>query len=282
MNFTTLISITELARHLDDPNWVTLDCRFYLTDPPRGRSEYLQAHIPGAVYAHLDEDLSGPVVHGQTGRHPLPNPEIAAQKFSDWGIGPDTQVVAYDSAGGGLAAGRAWWMLGWLGHPAAAVLDGGWQAWQRQGLPVQGGIEANAPRLFIPHEHPEKVVNTSQVNSMRLDPKFLVFDARTAERYRGDNETIDPVAGHIPGALSAPYLENLTQDGAFQTVAELRKYYQSLLQDMPVENAVFYCGSGVTSIVNILALAHAGMGQARLYAGSWSEWISDPQRPVAK
>jgi thiosulfate/3-mercaptopyruvate sulfurtransferase len=282
MIFTTLISTTELAEHLDDPDWVILDCRFYLTDPPRGRGEYVQAHIPGAIYAHLDEDLSGPVARGQTGRHPLPGAEIAARKFSAWGIGSDTQVVAYDDAGGGLAAGRAWWMLGWLGHQAAAVLDGGWQAWQRQGLPVHGGTETNAPRLFIPREHAEKVVNTSQVNSMRLDPRYRVFDARSAERYRGENETVDPVAGHIPGALSAPYLENLTQQGTFRSVDELRRYYQSLLKDVPVEQAVFYCGSGVTSIVNILALAYAGLGEARLYAGSWSEWITDPQRPVAK
>jgi len=282
MIFTTLISTTELARHLDEPDWAILDCRFTLTDPPRGRRDYLQAHIPGAVYAHLDEDLSGLMVRGQTGRHPLPSIEMAAQTFSNWGIAPGVQVVAYDDAGGALAAGRAWWMLGWLGHKAVAVLDGGWQAWQRQGLPVWNREDTRSPRLFIPHEHPEKVVNASQVDAMRLDPAYRVFDGRSAERYHGENETIDPIAGHIPGAWNVPYMDNLTPYNTFRPVYELRALYQAEFENVPAERTVFYCGSGVTSIVNILAMAHAGLGEARLYAGSWSEWITDPKRPVEK
>jgi thiosulfate/3-mercaptopyruvate sulfurtransferase len=278
----TIISTDELAQHLADPGWAVIDCRFSLQDVGRGRADYLAAHITGAVYAHLDENLSGPVVRGVTGRHPLPTVDRAVEVFSGWGIGPETQVVAYDDAGGALAAVRVWWMLRWLGHQAAAVLDGGWQKWQREGRPVRSGSEARQPAAFHPERlRTELVVSTADVNALRQDRCYLVGDARAAERYRGLNETIDPVAGHIPGAVSTPYVRNLAADGTFQSPAVLRTIYQELLGDVPAENAVFYCGSGVTSIHNILALQIAGLGEARLYAGSWSEWITDPARPVA-
>ena len=282
MIFTTLISTTELARHLDDPDWAILDCRFTLTDPPRGRRDYLQAHIPGAVYAHLGEDLSGRMVRGQTGRHPLPSIEMAAQTISNWGIAPGVQVVAYDDAGGALAAGRAWWMLGWLGHKAVAVLDGGWEQWSRNKIGWRSGQETRLSRQFIPHERPEMVVSAAQVESMRMDTSWRLYDARSTERYHGENETIDPIAGHIPGAWNVPYMDNLTPYNTFRPVYELRALYQAELENVPAERTVFYCGSGVTSIVNILAMAHAGLGEAHLYAGSWSEWITDPKRPVEK
>ena len=282
MNFTTLISTTELARHLDDPDWAILDCRFTLADPARGRRDYLQAHIPGAIYAHLDEDLSGPVVRGQTGRHPLPSIIMAAQTFSSWGIAPGVQVVVYDDAGGALAGGRAWWMLRWLGHEAVAVLDGGWGVWSRNRMGQRSGQETRIPRQFLPQARPEMVISAAQVESMRIDTAWRLYDTRTTERYHGENETIDPIAGHIPGAWNAPYMDNLTPDNTFRPVDELRALYQPLLRNLPAERIVFYCGSGVTSIVNILAMAHAGLGEACLYAGSWSEWITDPQRPVEK
>ena len=219
---------------------------------------------------------------GQTGRHPLPSVETAARTFSNWGIAPGVQVVVYDDAGGALAAGRAWWMLRWLGHEAVAVLDGGWGEWSRNRMGQRNGQETRNPRLFIPHERPELVISAAQVETIRLDTSWRLYDARTSERYHGENEIIDPIAGHIPGAISAPYTENLTPTNTFRPVNELRALYQALAGNVPVERTVFYCGSGVTSIVNILAMAHAGLGEARLYAGSWSEWITGPQRPVGK
>jgi thiosulfate/3-mercaptopyruvate sulfurtransferase len=277
-----LISPSELATRLNDPDWVVVDCRFSLADSERGRRDYLEAHIVGAVYAHLEEDLSGPVIRGLTGRHPLPGVERAAEVFSNLGIGPGIQVVAYDDAGGALPAVRLWWMLRWLGHSQAAVLDGGWQRWVAEGGLTRTGRERRERRDFVARPRPELVVNAEQVNALRQDPGSRVYDARVTERYRGENETIDPVAGHIPGALSAPYLDNLGPDGCFRSRRELRRHYHDLIDDLPAERVVFYCGSGVTSIHNILAMLHAGLGEARLYAGSWSEWIADPDRPITK
>ena len=281
MNYTTLISPALLAENLENPDCLVVDCRFTLLDPERGQRDYRQGHIPGAVYAHLDKDLSAPVVKGKTGRHPLPTPEEAARLFSRWGVSPQTQVVAYDDAGGALAAVRVWWMLRWLGHPHVAVLDGGWQHWLAGNFPQRAGEEHRQPHPFIPAPRPEVVVSTEQVDAIRMDTTYRLFDARTAERYHGRNETIDPVAGHIPGALSAPYLDNLDPGGCFLSPEALHRHYQALLGETAPDQAIFYCGSGVTSIHNILAVLHAGMAEPRLYAGSWSEWIADPARPVA-
>lgn len=280
--FTALISTAELAGHLDDPEWVILDCRFSLQDFDKGRRDYLAGHIPGAQYAHLNEDLSGEILPGVTGRHPLPSVEASARLFSRLGIGEGVQVVAYDDAGGALAAVRAWWMLRWLGHEAVAVLDGGWQKWQAEGLPVQAGKVTRPEGSFVPKPDDSRQVSLVQVDQFRKDPAYRVCDARAAERYRGENESVDPVAGHIPGAISAPYFANLNPDLTFRSPEELRQHYRTLLGDLPPERVIFYCGSGVTSIHNILAMLHAGLGEARLYVGSWSEWITDPQRPIAK
>lgn len=280
MGYGTLISASDLAPHLNDPDWVFVDCRFSLADTERGRRDYLHAHIPGAVYAHLDEDLSGRLIPGKTSRHPLPEIEKAACVFSEWGIGSGTQVVSYDDAGGALAASRLWWMLRWLGHDLAAVLDGGWQAWRSQELPLQGGSEKNSKRQFIPQPRPEMIATTEEVLTLLSDERACIVDARTPDRYRGENEVIDPVAGHIPGAINLAYLENLNQEGFFRSPGELRKIYRDMLRGMSPEKAIFYCGSGVTSILNILAMVHAGLKEPRLYAGSWSEWITDPERIV--
>jgi thiosulfate/3-mercaptopyruvate sulfurtransferase len=281
MDYTTLITVDALAAHLGQPDWVVVDCRFALSEPERGRQDYLQAHIPGAVYAHLNEDLAGPVVPGQTGRHPLPQPEAVVAKLGHWGIGDGVQVVAYDDTGGAIAAARLWWMLRWLGHDAVAVLDGGWPAWLAAGRPVTSGAEHRPPRPFTPHIRPALLVSAAEVDALRTDAGYRVFDVRTADRYRGENETIDPVAGHIPGAVSAPYGANLDATGHFLPPDALQARLAPLLGDVPAEQSVSYCGSGVTAAHNLLALAHAGLGNGRLYAGSWSEWITDPARPIA-
>ena len=280
--YDTLISTSDLQEKLSDPTWVVVDCRYTLAGPERGRNDYLLAHIPGAVYAHLDRDLSAPAVKGVTGRHPLPSIEQAAETFGRLGIGPGVQVVAYDDAGGALAAARLWWMLRWLGHPAAAVLDGGWQRWVGEGRPVRGGAESCPPRLFTPQPRPELLASAQEVEAIRQDPASRLIDARSPDRFGGRNETVDPVAGHIPGAINAPYAENLTSEGVFRSPEELRRRYESLLGETPVERSVLYCGSGVTAAHDLLAMQHAGLGEARLYAGSWSEWITDPGRAVEK
>ncbi len=282
MPYTTLISADELSAHLDDPQWAIIDCRFTLGDAERGRKDYLVSHIPGAVYAHLDEDLCARVIPGVTGRHPLPTIDQLVQKFSGWGVDSEVQVVAYDDWPGiGLGtAARLWWTLRWSGHNAAAVLDGGWRSWSTAGLPVRLGEERRAPRTFQPVLQSELLVGAAEVERLRIDPAYRLFDSRSADRYRGENETIDPVAGHIPGAISASFAENLGVDGLFLSPQALRKRFEGLLDKTPAERAVFYCGSGVTATINNLALAHAGLGNAKLYAGSWSEWITDPDRPV--
>jgi thiosulfate/3-mercaptopyruvate sulfurtransferase len=280
MEYNTLISTTDLALQVDNPTWVILDCRFMLADPAKSRQEYRQAHIHGAQYVDLDEDLSGVKIPGVTGRHPLPSVETATKTFARMGIGRGVQVVCYDDAGGALAAARAWWMLRWLGHTAVAVLDGGWQKWLAEELPVRAGIESRRPGMFTAHPHPEKTVAVADVESLRSDPSCRLFDARAGERYHGQNETIDPVAGHIPGAISAPYIFNLNPDLTFRSPATLRRQYQDLLAGIPAENAVTYCGSGVTATHDILAMLVAGFGEGRVYIGSWSEWITNPNHPV--
>ncbi len=280
MAYTALISAAELSARYEDADWAVVDCRFSLADTELGRRQYAAAHIPGALYAHMDEDLSGPVIAGRTGRHPLPDIDVLAQRFSAWGIDEGVQVVAYDDSGGAMAA-RLWWLLRWLGHDAVVVLDGGWSAWQAEGRLVSATATPRSPRVFTPTPQPALVVSAEEL-LRDLDASGLaLFDARGADRYRGENETIDPVAGHIPGARSAPYAENLQADGRFRPADELRRRFTVLLEGVPAEEAIFYCGSGVTAAHDLLALAAAGLGNARLYAGSWSEWIVDPQRPTA-
>lgn len=281
MAYTTLIDPKNLAQYLDHPDWAIVDCRFSLDDPHQGEESYLDAHIPGAVYADLNNDLAGPVVPGKTGRHPLPSVERFSQKLSNWGIDARVQVVAYDDLGGAYAA-RLWWMLRWLGHERAAVLNGGWSLWEHEALPVRAGVETREPRDFTPHPRQDMWVTSQEVAQRLSKPGFRLLDARSADRFRGENENRDPIAGHIPGAVSAPYAENLDENSCFLPVEKLRRYYEALLEDLPAENSVVYCGSGVTAAHSVLAMAHAGLGEARLYAGSWSEWITDPDHPITK
>jgi thiosulfate/3-mercaptopyruvate sulfurtransferase len=276
-----LITSQELAAHLDDPNWLVVDCRFTLSKPDEKHGFYLQAHIPGAIYAHLDHDLASPIIPGLTGRHPLPTPEETARRFRNMGIGPGVQVVAYDDAGGALAAVRLWWMLRWLGHMDVAILDGGWQKWLEADYPVRGGDERRPLRQFSANPHPEMVITSADVERLRLDPAYRLIDVRAPDRYSGQFEPIDPVAGHIPGAYNLSYLENLNSEGVLRSPQELRVHYQALIDNTPAERVVFYCGSGVTSIHSLLAMMHAGLGEGRVYIGSWSEWIAPRTRPVA-
>lgn len=281
MLYTSLISTEELAGHLTDPDWLIVDCRFTLSHPDEKEEYYLNAHIPGAIYAHLDKDLSGEVIPGQTGRHPLPPPMEAGVRFGHMGIGHGVQVVAYDDQGGSLAAVRLWMMLRWLGHEGAAVLNGGWQKWLEEDRPFQQGREIREGRQFDPKVCEDFFADVGEVERIRLDPKFRLIDVRQPERYRGEFEPIDPVAGHIPGAINFPYTLNLAENGVFRDSKELRKLYEDLLKDSSHENVVFYCGSGVTSIHSLLALELSGLGLSRFYPGSWSEWIADRTRPIA-
>lgn len=282
MLYTTLISASELADHMKNNNWAIVDCRFSLDDPERGYREYLQSHLPGAVYAHLNEDLSGQIIPGKTGRHPLPGLETFIQKLSNWGIDSHVQVVAYDDKGGAMAAARLWWMLRWIGHCPVAVLNGGWQQWLKNGYPVSKGKEMRGRRTFTPHPRNDYLRDANDIVKILNNPDFRLLDSRSTERYRGENETIDPVAGHIPGALSVPFTDNLDMNGLFRSQKELKDRFQGLLGNTPADHTVFYCGSGVTAAHNVLAFAHAGLGHASLYAGSWSEWITNPDHPVSK
>jgi thiosulfate/3-mercaptopyruvate sulfurtransferase len=284
--FQTIIPVSELLHHLEDPSWVMVDCRFSLAEPERGRRDYETGHIPGAVYAHLNQDLSSQVIPGKTGRHPLPDLDLFTGKLSAWGIDTDVQVVVYDDSGGAMAA-RLWWMLRWLGHSAVALLDGGWQAWLNAGSPVvagsqPGGAVARPARQFIPHLRPELFATVDQVQALRQDPSARVLDARNPERYRGEYEPIDTVAGHIPGAVSAPYADLIKADYSLKNVQEIQAMYRPLLGQTDINRVISYCGSGVTSALNLIALLHAGFGEGRLYLGSWSEWIADPDRPIAR
>ena len=280
--WTTLVDVPALAERLraDVDGIAVVDVRHRLTDPAWGAAAYAESHIAGAVFAHLDADLSAPVVPGVTGRHPLPTPEAAAATFGALGIDAGVQVVAYDDIGGAFAA-RLWWLLKWLGHDAAAVLDGGWPAWQAAGGPERGGIEHRRARTFVPRPRPAMVVDADATAAAAARGAPRVFDARAADRFAGQNETIDPVAGHIPGAASLPFAGNLGPDGRFLSAAALAARLDAALAGTPTEEAIVYCGSGVTAAHLVLAAAHAGRPLPRLYAGSWSEWITDPTRGVA-
>ncbi|MES1183261.1 MAG: sulfurtransferase [Myxococcales bacterium] len=277
--FSAVITSQELAGLLAQPGLCLIDCRASLQNPAAGREAFAKAHLPGATFADLLEDLSGPIVPGRTGRHPLPPLEPFVAKLRAWGIGGTSQVVVYDDAGGAFAA-RLWWMLRWLGHDAVAVLDGGFPAWVAEGRPVTDELVAKAPGDFQPMPRSEWLVTTRELEAPESVPRRL-FDARAPERFAGDVEPIDPVAGHIPKAVNLPFAENL-DGGRFRSPAELRRRFAAALGDTPPEAAVVYCGSGVTACHDVLAFAHAGLELPRLYAGSWSEWITDPSRPTER
>jgi thiosulfate/3-mercaptopyruvate sulfurtransferase len=276
--FSTLIAAEEVARRLDDPDWVVCDCRHDLADYGAGRRAYAEAHIPGARFVHLDEDLSGPKT-GHNGRHPLPHPLTLALRLGALGIDCDTQVVAYDAAGGCFAA-RLWWMLRWVGHTRVAVLDGGWPAWAGAGLPVTSDRPAFESTTYTLRPRPDLAVDAAYVAAHLADPETALIDARSADRFRGENESLDPVGGHIPGALNRFFKLNLDESGRFKAPEDLRAELAGLLGGCDPRGVVHQCGSGVTACHNLLAMEHAGLSGSRLYPGSWSEWISDRSRPV--
>ena len=279
MKFTTLVSPDQLAQHLHDPQWVIIDCRFALTRPESGRQAYAKAHIPGARYAHLNEDLSGAVTP-TSGRHPLPDPGLLANKLGLWGVDHDKQVVVYDDSFGSMAV-RLWWLLRWLGHDAVALLDGGFPAWQRQGRELSAEIPVIRPAEFHPAPDNSLWVDSGAVLGA-LQQERLIIDARPEERFSGLFEPLDKVAGHIPGSLNAPFEDNLDMRGNFLKAEELRAQYESLLHGTPSREVIHMCGSGVTACHNLLALEIAGLPGGKLYVGSWSEWITDPSRPIVQ
>jgi thiosulfate/3-mercaptopyruvate sulfurtransferase len=275
----TLVSTEELAAHLEDPTWVVIDCRFTLTEPEAGRAAYARSHIPGARYAHLDEDLSSPKT-ATSGRHPLPDPAQLAAKLGQWGVGDRTQVVVYDDSFGAIAV-RLWWLLRWLGHDAVALLDGGLPKWKKEGRPMTEQLPNVVPTPFTAHPNRAMWVDTQAVLDELDRKQTLILDARSDMRFSGDIEPIDPVAGHIPGAVNLPFEDNLAMGGTFLPAAELRELYQGLLHGRNPDQVIHMCGSGVTTCHNLLAMEIAGLPGGKLYPGSWSEWITDPSRPVA-
>ncbi|HEV7632531.1 MAG TPA: sulfurtransferase [Steroidobacteraceae bacterium] len=277
MTQRVIVSVTELCETQDDPELVVLDCRFELADPDWGRRAYTVEHLPGAQYVHLNDDLSGPVT-ANTGRHPLPDPAQFANTLSRLGVGPDSRVVAYDQTNGFVAA-RLWWLLRARGHERVQVLDGGFAAWRTAGLPLERHLPQVTPQRAVVRPY-TGLANTAAVAAALRDASILLVDARAADRFAGRNETLDPVAGHIPGAVNHPYAQNLDQDGQFLPAAELHKRWLATLAGRSPDQLVAMCGSGVTACHNLLALELAGLPGGRLYPGSFSEWIRDPLRPV--
>lgn len=279
MPYTTLVSPEILARHLDDPSWIVFDCRHDLLEPAAGERAYAAGHLPGAIHLHLERDLSGAKT-GRNGRHPLPDPHAFAQRLGRLGVGEGIQVVAYDGGPGPFAA-RLWWLLRWMGHGAVAVLDGGYARWVAEARPVSTESRARVPKRFV--ERPGAVaVDAAYIEAHLGDPAVRLLDARSPERFRGENETLDPVAGHIPGAVNRHFMENLGPDGRFKPAEVLRQAFVSLLRGTAPNAVVHCCGSGVTACHNLLAMEVAGLAGSRLYPGSWSEWCTDPARPVAR
>jgi thiosulfate/3-mercaptopyruvate sulfurtransferase len=279
--YTTLISAADLGRHIDDPNWVVVDCRHDLANLCAGRDGYAVAHLPHAVFADMETDLSGAKRGADgafRGRHPLPERDAFIATLRGWGVDDGTQVVAYD-AHGGMFAARLWWLLRWVGHGAVAVLDGGMAAWQAQGLPLSVAVDTRARGTIAARAPLVSTVNAGEVLANIGGGQRVVVDARSADRYRGENETIDPVGGHIPGARNRFFKDNLDAEGRFKDAAQLKAEWAQVLGEP--SRAIMQCGSGVTACHNLLALEVAGLPGAALYPGSWSEWCADPARPVA-
>lgn len=280
MTHSILVSTAELAANLQNPAWVICDCRHDLMDTEKGRRAYQESHIPGAQFLHLDEDLSGAKT-GRNGRHPLPDPVALAARLSKIGVDSSKRVIGYDDTGGPYAA-RLWWTLTWLGHPGAAILDGGIAAWVREGRPVTADVPRATPAYFVPRPKHDKRVEVGDVLASLSSKKTLIVDARAQDRFQGLTEPIDPVAGHIPGARNRFFKDNLTADGLFKSPEQLRGEFLALLGERSADQVVNQCGSGVTACHNLFAMELAGLTGSKLYPGSWSEWCADPARPVER
>ncbi|MGY3298607.1 thiosulfate/3-mercaptopyruvate sulfurtransferase [Pseudomonas sp. TE6288] len=281
MPLAQLITPQQLAERLDAPGLVILDCRFALEDVDYGQRSYAEGHIAGAHCADLERDLSGPVLKGSTGRHPLPDPQRLVERLREWGVDNDSQVVLYDDGPGAFAA-RAWWLLAWLGkRDAVFILDGGLKAWHAAHLPLSLDPPVRREGNFSGEPDMALLIDAAHLAKRLDDPAMTLIDARGLPRFRGEVEPIDPVAGHIPGARCAAFTDNLGADGRFLPAAQLKQRFAEKLGDRSPEDLVAYCGSGVTACHNLFALSLAGYPLGRLYAGSWSEWINDPRRGVA-
>lgn len=279
MPYTTLVTTDTLAQHLQDADWRIFDCRHDLGKPELGATQYAESHIPGALHAHMDRDLAARP-DGRNGRHPLPAPEAFAAWLGAQGLRPGNQVVAYDGAGG-MAAARLWWMLRWVGHRAVAVLDGGFAAWRAEGRPLTDVVPQFAPTDYPVRPQAGMHVDAATLQAKLVGSDVVVLDARTAERFRGEVEPIDPVAGRIPGSRNRFCGLNL-ESGRFKSAEALRKEFSSVLAGLKPEAVVHSCGSGVAACHNQLAMEIAGLAGSRIYPGSWSEWIADPARPREK
>jgi thiosulfate/3-mercaptopyruvate sulfurtransferase len=279
MGHTTLVSTAELAAHIDDATWVVFDCRHDLARPDYGAQAYATAHVPGARFLHLDRDLSAPTT-GKNGRHPLPEAQTFMRTLGAAGVDAGRQVVAYDDKMGVYAA-RLWWMLRWLGHENVAVLDGGYTKWTSEGRPVSSAVPQPAPAHFAGQPRPISV-DAGEVLRSLGQPGRIVVDARAPDRYRGENETLDPVGGRIRGSLNRFFRDNLDASACYKPAADLRQAFVALLGSTPPDAVVHSCGSGVSACHNLLAMEIAGLPGSRLYPGSWSEWSSDPSRPTER
>jgi thiosulfate/3-mercaptopyruvate sulfurtransferase len=276
MAYTTLVSTDVLAAHAGE--WTVVDCRFDLANEAWGREQYLASHIPGAVYASLNDDLSGSRT-GTNGRHPIPSDAAIVATLERLGIGNGIQVIAYDQDAGSYAA-RLWWLLRYAGHTNVAVLDGGFAKWTAEGRAVRSGAESRAAAMFTPSFRRDLLVTVDEIARRSQDGRTVLVDARAAERFEGRSETIDKVAGHIPGARNRFFKDNLAPDGTMRDAASLRVAFTGVLEGTAPADAVMYCGSGVTACHNLLAMEHAGLSGSPLYLGSWSEWSSDASRPI--
>jgi len=280
VSFATLVDAATLKAHLHDPNWLVVDVRHQLADPGWGEAAYAAGHIPGAFFLHCDRDLSG-IPDGSNGRHPLPDPLRLAERLGGIGIRARTQVVVHDD-GSGMIAGRLWWLLRWLGHERVALLDGGLAGWLAAGGELTTALPTPQPAAFVAHLRDDMRVDADHVMARLETPHMHLVDARGADRFRGENETIDPVAGHIPGAVNRCFRDNLQPDGRFKPAAVLRAEWLALLAGTPPTDVVHQCGSGVSACLNLVAMEIAGLPGSRLYPGSWSEWCADRGRPVAR
>jgi len=279
-SYRTTISAIQLAERAHEPDLVILDARFTLDDEEWGAKAYAEGHLPGAQYANLATHLAGPIIPGVTGRRPFPDPAEFAATLSAWGIGPGTQVVTYDADNGLMAAARTWFMLRWIGHDDVAVLDGGIQSWIADGLPLTDVVPTPASAVFTARMRPQMLAVVDDVDALRLDADWCVFDSRSEEGYHGGGKYQDPVRGHIAGAGLADRALTIAPGGGFRPAAELREHFDALLADVPADHVIFYCGSGVTAAQNVLAMELAGLSGSRMYVGSWSEWITDPAREI--
>jgi thiosulfate/3-mercaptopyruvate sulfurtransferase len=275
-----LISAAELAPHVSDPDWLVVDCRFELGKPETGERAYAAGHIPHAVYAHLDRDLASAVT-ARSGRHPLPQPEQFAATLAGWGLTPATQVVAYDADNSAYAA-RLWWLLRWVGHEAVAVLDGGFKAWNAAGLPTSTETPRRRTGTFVARPNRDMWLDAGEVGERVRRDDWRLLDARAPERFAGTVEPIDPVAGHVAGARNHPFASNLGSDARFLPAQELQRRFEQSQAGVADDHTIVMCGSGVTACNLLLAMEAAGKRGARLYAGSWSEWIREPSRPIKK